>query len=570
LLLFAACLILLPVLTPKRKILIAVLIGVSIAGVAVAVFVPNASVQAWRARRYAERGAALARSGNVEAARTACLRALMLDRNCVPATRDLVALMPAGDSQNALLLRARLADLDPGDHGNLEQMAALALRTNRTDMAAKAIRDLELAEGATARVLKLRTGLALARGDDAAAVTVSRRALELDPQNIPARLAGALAEVRSGTATEATERELTALSANESVRLEALRGLRDLASLQNDRKKAADYAEAATKLSRAAFTDWMLYADLAAEGNPARVEELLPVVTAKAGGDPRALSAIASWLRKHEHTDAVEPWIANSEALKRDPMTAQMIQADNLMAGKAWPELDALLAGQKWGNMDFIRQAALARAARASNRTDDSIKYWREATSAAMAQLATSRMLAELTAGWPEWSEQRDAFLWRASEHGPDYAVWALPELQSRARVRRDTSELLRVAKAMQRLQPNSDPVRNNLAFYSLLLNVGTNNANQIAEELFAKHQADPPIVSTYALSMLLRDHPSEALVALERLPVDVRESASIAPYYALALAKTGNGARAAEVLAHAQRDQLLSEEEALLKQAKL
>ena len=37
-----------------------------------------------------------------------------------------------------------------------------------------------------------------------------------------------------------------------------------------------------------------------------------------------------------------------------------------------------------------------------------------------------------------------------------------------------DTLALLRVTKAMLRLEPNSEPVRNNLAFYSLLLKVGT------------------------------------------------------------------------------------------------
>jgi tetratricopeptide (TPR) repeat protein len=560
----------LPMLSPKRKIFLTVIVGVSIAAVVTAVFLPSASIQAWRARRYAERGTVLARGENIEAARTAFLRALALDGNNLSATRELVALMPAADFHNALLLRARLADLDPGDRENLEQMAALALRTNRSDMAAKAIHDLELAEGSTARVLKLRTALALARGDDAGAMTASRRALELDPQNIGARLAAALTEVRSGAATEATERELTSLSANEAARLEALRGLRDLALRQSDRKKAADCAEAVTKLPQAAFADWILHADLTVEGNPARVEELLPVITAKAGTDPRALGSIASWLRKHEHAEAVESWVASTDALKSDATAAQMIRADNLMARSAWAELDTLLAGQKWGNMDFIREAALARAARSSDRVDDSIKHWREATGVAITKLVTARMLVELTNSWPEWNEQTGAFLWRASEHGPEYAVWALPQLQTRAGEKRDTSELLRVTRAMQRLQPNSDPIRNNIAFYSLLLNVSTSTANQIAGELFAKHPTEPAIVSTYALSMLLRDHPTEALAALERLPVTERESAAIAPYYALALAKAGNGVRAAEVVTHAQRDQLLSEEEALLKQARL
>jgi len=558
------------VLTPKQKIFLMSAIGVSIAGIGAAVFLSSASIQKWRARRYAERGIALAHGGNVEAARTACLRALLFDRNSLPATRELLVLLPAGDLQNTLLLRARLADLDPADRDNLEQMASLALRLNRSDMAAKAIRDLERAEGGTPRLLKLRANLALVSGDDAGALAASRRSLEHDPQNTTSRLGVALAEIRSGVATEATERELTSLSEDDTARLGALRSLRDLALLNGDRKKAANHAAAITKLPQAAFADWMLHADLAAEESFSGVDDLLPVLTTRAGSNPRALGSIASWLRKHGRGDAVESWIASNDALKRDPTTAQMIRADNLMARGAWVELDALLGGQKWGSMDFIREAALARVARARDQSNDSAKHWREATDAALGKLATARMLVELTSAWPEWSEQTGAFLWRASEHGPEYAVWALPELQRRAGEKRDSFALLRVTKAMQRLEPNSDPVRNNLAFYSLLLNVGTDSANQIADDLFAKYPADPAIVSTYALSLLLRKRPSEALAALERLPATVQESGPIAPYYALALAKTGNTQRANEVLAHVRREQLLPEEEALLKQAKL
>jgi predicted Zn-dependent protease len=163
-----------------------------------------------------------------------------------------------------------------------------------------------------------------------------------------------------------------------------------------------------------------------------------------------------------------------------------------------------------------------------------------------------------------------DAFLWRASDRGPEFAVWALPELQRRATASRNTLELLRVAKAMARFEPNSDPVRNNIAFYSLLLNVGASQAWQNAEALYAKYPADPAIVSTYALSLLLRNRAAEALACLEKLPEAARQSAQIAPYYALALAGTGDSKRATEVLSRNRREPLLPEEEALLKKAQL
>lgn len=544
-------------------------LGLFVAGIGAAIVFSNTSIKEWRARRYAERGAALARGGNVEAARMACLRALALDRNCLPATRELANLVPGGDVLNILLLRARIADLAPADLGNLVQMASIALLANRPDMAARAIRDLERAEGITARVLKLRTSLALVRGNDAGASVASRELLKHDPQDAVARLNAALAEIRSGVATEATERELKALRSSDAA-LGALCGLRDLAMNRSDRQGAIEYAEAILKLPQAVFADWLLHANLVSEENPARVDELLTKLTARAGADPRALSSIAGWLRQHGRSEAIEPWIASCEALKHDPTTTQMIRADDLMARGAWTELDALLAAQNWGSMNFIRVAAMARASRARGQNEVFTKRWKEATDPALEKLVTTRMLAELTAGWPEWSEQTDAFLWRASEHGPDYAVWALPELQRRLTERRDTFGLLRVTKAMLRLRPNSDPVRNNLAFYSLLLNTGAEGGRQTAAELYGKYPSDPAIVSTYALSLLLRDRASEALSALERLPSTARESEAIALYYALILAKTGDTQHANEALAHVHREQLLPEEEALLKQAKL
>src|SRR3569832_867459 len=165
--------------------------------------------------------------------------------------------------------------------------------------------------------------------------------------------------------------------------------------------------------------------------------------------------------------------------------------------GRSWTPCSPGKTGAAW--ISFVKR--LSRGQRG-----------RPASDIGLATLATTRMLAELTTGWPEWGEQTDAFLWRASDHGPDYAVWALPQLQRRATERRDTLALLRVAKAMQRLEPNSDPVRNNLAFYSLLLNVGIASANQIAEDLSAKYPQDPAVASTYALSLLLRERPSDAL----------------------------------------------------------
>ena len=538
--------------------------------VCAAFFLPRQRLRGWRAGRYASRASALAASGSLSTAREACLRALALDRNCLPATRELLDLLPAGDLESALLLRSRVADLDPSDHSNLEKMIGLALAVRRFDLATKALRDLERTGGVTSKVLELRANILLTRGNWREANEAARRLLERQPQNVTGRLIAALAQVYSGEFSRVAERELLALSDIQTVRLEALRGLREAALRRGDRKEALEYAQGAAASPRSLFDDWMARADLAVQADASCFNESLAALTTRAGSDPQALGWIAKWIQKCARADQLDEWIKSSEALRRDPITTQMIRADSLMARGAWQEIEPLLAGQNWGPMDFLREAVQARAARASKQENAFIERWTKAVDASLAKPVTARTLANYTDGWPEWRDEADLFLWKAAERGPAYAAWALPDLQRHSAERRDTPALFRVAEAMCRFNPDSDPARNNQAFYSLLLHAGPERAHRTADELYAKYPDDAAIVSTRALSLLIRKHPAEALECLEKLPPTIRESAEIAPYYALALASTGNAEQAGKVLAKVRMELLLPEEQALLRQAKL
>ncbi len=524
----------------------------------------------WRVHRYVSRAEALARSGAGEAARAAAMRALALDRSSVAATRALLSVLPERNLESVLLLRVRIADLDPGDRENMRQLAQLAIALGRIEIAEKVERDLKQALGEAPEVLELRARIPAARGDFPVAEEAARALLERDRANVVGRLILALAQVFNGTATAATEQELTALATDKSVRLEALRGLRDAALRRKDEPRALEMAEAIIAEKRANFPDWLVRAQLAAQAQPERAEALLAELTTQAGADPHALGRIAVWLRQSGLGDRIEPWIAGNEALRRDPFTEKLIRAEAYSAQAAWEKLDALVAEGSWRELEFLRLALQARAAR--GRRDEAAfgKAWRAATIVALADGKTTRLLAEAVRTWPECGVEYEELLWRVSKTGLQHSAWTLPELFRRAAGRKDARMLRQVSEAMAKAYPASEAAKNNFAFYSLLLGATPDRAHRLAEELYAAHPGDATITSTYALSLLRRGRAGEALTALEKLPAEVLQRADLALYHALALAGTKAPEKAQARVAQVVAADLLPEELELLREAGL
>jgi tetratricopeptide (TPR) repeat protein len=519
----------------------------------------------WRVHALVGRAEALAKSGSKDAARTACLKALELDRDSIPATRTLLGLLPRSDVQGALLLHVRIADLDPNDHANLHQLAHSAIIARRFDLAETATRDLERATGKTVQVLELRARVPAARGDFGTAREAAQALLEQAPGNPAGRLILALSQLFTDGPSSGVETELTSLSEIESVRMEALRGLREAALRQGDHSRALELAERVVKDPLAGFSDWLVRAELSARLNPFQLDALLADLTTRAGTDPHALGRVAAWLRKYDTSDRIEKWAAETEALRKDPVTAQMIRAETFAAREEWEKLETLLADIKWPGLEFLRDALLARAARGRQDAVGASKAWRSAVQAAIADPKSTRMLAETAATWRGWEADREELLWRAAVEGPQFQAWALTELWQEVNKRRDTRQLRRISEEMCRAFPESVPAKNNFAFYSLLLGDSTQRAHQIAEELYAAHPDHPAITSTYALSLLNRDRAGEALAALEKLPPPARHKDGGGVYYALALARTGKVEQARAIAATIPFETLLPEERALL-----
>ena len=521
---------------------------------------------AWVANRYAARAEALTLTGGHEAARLSATKALGFDRNCVRAYRALLAEVPQSDFNDIIFIRSRLADLVPGDHGNLRMLVLFGIYSGRFDLSARAIKDLESGKFDGSQVLELEARLSAAQGDFPESEKQAQLLLQKDPANPAGRLILALAQIHEGKSSEwpKAEKELEELLTVRALRLEAERGLRHLALLRKDIPRAEKYSNGVVADPMARFDDWLNHAEILYQRSPERLPELLAELTTHTESDPKGLPLIAAWLRKNGQTDRIVPWMDSCKALQTNPIIAQSIRAETLMDQKAWPQLSAYLEHLRWTPNDYFRLTLLARAHREQNL--GFLKAWKSATEEALKRPESARQLAEIISSWPDWQAEKEAFLWDAGQKDPRNLRWALAGLSEIYQKEKNTKGLLRVAEEYYRTYPSSEPIQNNLAFYSLLENTFLDRAFRISDALYLAHPNAPEIVSTYTLALLRRHEPQKALAALSKLPPEILSRHDIAPYYAAVLAANGLFADARKVKNQINQDDLLPEERDLLK----
>jgi hypothetical protein len=390
--------------------------------------------------------------------------------------------------------------------------------------------------------------------------------LEKDPGNAVGRLIRALAQIHGGNAAEFpnAEKELQDLLALNPLILEARRGLRQAALLRKDLARANELSTSIVADPMARFDDWLTQAEILLRQQPDHLPELLTELTTHAETNPQSLALIAGWLRKNGQSARIAPWVNGCKALQANPIIAQMILADTLMEQKFWLQLSTLLKPLKWDQLDFHRLALLARALREQH--EGFSDAWNAATAAALESPSSTNQLAETITSWPGWQDEAEDFLWQAEKKDPKNLRWALTTLGAQYQNRKNTRGLLRVSEELYRTFPSSEPIQNNLAFYSLLLNTFVERAFRISNELYVAHSQAPEIVSTYSLALIRKNDFKKALQVLAQLPAERLSRNDIAPYYAAALAGNGRAGEAHELRERINQTNLLPEERELLK----
>src|ERR1043166_3287816 len=152
------------------------------------------------------------------------------------------------------------------------------------------------------------------------------------------------------------------------------------------------------------------------------------------------------------------------------------------MAKKDWPGLENFLEDKKWGDLEFLRQAFLSRAAVEQKQSLAADVHWRAAVREAGDRLGPLEALLSM-ATTRGWDKPKEDLLWLIGQRFPRER-WALGELVRLYDAHGNTRGLNRVYATIVSYDSKDFQAKNNLAATSMLLRLNLPTAHELAKEV--------------------------------------------------------------------------------------
>src|SRR5262245_9202232 len=225
-----------------------------------------------------------------------------------------------------------------------------------------------------------------------------------------------------------------------------------------------------------------------------------------------------------------------------------------------------MVKGQNWKDMEYLRHLLSSVSLRSQGRTLEASVEWRSALTAASPRIETLNELVRWTAAW-NWGSELDETLWAIVEKFP-IEKGAFLALYDRLVQAGNTAALHNLLARVSSFVNLPIELKNNFAVASLLEYPKGERGHDLARETYEKSPSNPYVVSTYAYSLFLQQKRAEALRLLDGLKREDLEEPSIAAYYGIILASTGETAKARHYLEQGLKGRLLPEERALITKA--
>ncbi|HZJ16639.1 MAG TPA: hypothetical protein VFD27_16405 [Chthoniobacteraceae bacterium] len=525
-------------------------------------------------------------------------RAVQLDRNNVEAIRLMAEAAEAEGRDNkvvekrmqALALRKRVAELQPGVNENYLDVARAAMEVRDPRTAEEALSKLNEAGKKSAAYHEVAAKLALVSGQGSQIEGHVTEAARLDPENetyqlqlAAVRLGSPVPEIRKGAVAT-----LEQLAENPKVRRQALRTLLQTSFFTGEMDRAMNFANQLKSGPEAQFEDQMLFLNLL--GRLKRHEFWWYVAQLEAGppADDQDLTNALSWLNNHGLPAVARDWAKRLPEERRYRLPVTLAYAESLVmlasarekedpaaAAADWDQLEQLLKLVKdWRDLDFQREALFARLLRARGdaKGDDALKtssrdHWGKAVSAAGSRPFALQALVRFATAW-KWNDEYIRLLWTIA-NGRENPQPALQILLRKYVAENKTRELVAVFTRMLELNPNDAAAKNNLAYALLLLNQDWDRAQILAAEANKSDPKNPGYAATYAYSIYLKGKKmstevDKALKVMDAVDPEALKVPSTALCYGLLLSAKGDTEAARKYLQLANAGQLLPEEKLL------
>jgi cellulose synthase operon protein C len=259
-------------------------------------------------------------------------------------------------------------------------------------------------------------------------------------------------------------------------------------------------------------------------------------------------------------------WFPSLPEETRKDENVRRTVAEILLTLRDWRALEAHLKSGTWPTLEFVRQALLAYTYRAQQRPSDFAEAWKATLLAIgsdpIKDPQKAGYLLSRVEGW-KWVTERYDVVWKLFTLVPTNAQFR-EALMTWERRQGNTANLNKIFARHVEVEPTSALARNNLAYSSLLLDSNIARMGVIAAELAASFPDNPYFVTTHAFALFKQGNAAEALKRLEALSATELSAPERMLLRAVFLARTGETARAAELMKGIKLQPLLPEEQRL------
>jgi Flp pilus assembly protein TadD len=507
-------------------------------------------------------------AGDSKSAALTAGRAFQLNGSNVEAARILAAVGDRDGISTAIGWRQQVVALVPDSVEDSIALAKTALQFHEVGIAEGALSKVSNRAEQLPSYHDAAAQLAAAKNDSSTAEKELTEALKLAPANKLYQLKLALLQLQSKS-RETRDRASSVLEhllEDAESRAPAVRALRDNAARNQDGPSVLDYSARLQGYPEATFRDRLSYVQVLRALNRHEFASKLSELQTEAAKDPGKLTILLSWMSANNLAVMAIDWVKRlpPDALTQRPVPAAV--ADCYVVTEDWNALSQWCKKTDWHDLEFLRHAYLARAARGHEEEFAARSEWNAALQNAGANGDRILSLEQTAAKWG-WKKEAEELLWTLGKN-PEKQRAALASLNQYYTEKGQTADLYRVVARLSEINPDDESVQNNLTQLSLLLNLNVDLAQTQAEELYRKHPGDAIFASTYAFSLYHRGLFQQAVKVMDKLkPGDLLDP-SVSAYYGIFLAAAGDKVKAAEYLERGSKASLFPEEKALVEKA--
>ena len=488
-------------------------------------------------------------------------KALSHDNRSPDAIRLMGDFAESMNSPAAVYWREQLVEVEPSVVPNRFLLARAALAHGQFPAAAKSLEGVPSGERSNPEYLRLMGALAVATSRLQEAEQFFQQALTLQPESDVLRLNLAIVQVQrkdpaiAASARGVFERFVT----NAALRTDALRQLSLDALRHTNMTRALPYVRQLAREREALMPDRLLELEVLKQTRNFDFADSLSRLQTEVRTNPPAIVELGRWMLVSSNAHDCLNWLGTITDGIRTNIPVTMLVADCHLAMTNWAALEALVGKQQWGEFDYLRYAFLSRALRERNLSAASKTEWSKAVKFTEGKLDRLAPLQRLVGSW-SWPNEYEELLWTITTKFPS-EKWAMTSLAQLLTAGGKTRPLLSLMAQEYRSDPGNDEIKNNLAALSLLLGAMEHHPHDLARAVYEKNPGNPVAASTYGFSLYQQNKINEARAVFEKLDPQLLQTHSIAGYYALVLAASGEKEKAKPYAALAFKGPILPEE---------